>query len=187
MSRHTGNVKRMATLTAPNRTIVAVLFLIGGALQILGAVLGFANVGNSGGFYLLSNLLLGAAFVLMFLWFATTTLARAGYAVAAVGWLLLALGGLVNLGILGTLAVFIAVVGSVLAGVVVFLAHLFGREADILFLAAMIAGALNLLISQNSNVPSLLKVIIVVLFGVLLVIWAVRLLANRTSKAASSR
>ena len=56
MSRHTGNVKRMATLTAPNRTIVAVLFLVGGALQILGAVLGFANVGNSGGFYLLSAL-----------------------------------------------------------------------------------------------------------------------------------
>jgi hypothetical protein len=179
MSNHTGNVKRMATLTAPNRTIVAVLFLIGGALQILGAVLGFANVGNSGGFYLLSNLVLGAGFVLMFLWFATTTLARVAYAIAAAGWLLLALGGLVNLGILGTLAVFIAVVGSVLAGVVVFTAHLFGREADILFLAAMIAGALNLLISQNGNVPELLKAIIVVIFGALLVVWALRMLVNR--------
>ena len=128
MSKRTGNVKRMATLSAPNRTIVAVLFLVGGVLQILGALLGFANAGNSGGFYLLSNLLLGAGFVLMFAWFAATTLARVAYLVAAVGWLLLALTGLVNLGIVGTLAVFVAVVGSVLAGVVVFAAHVFGRE-----------------------------------------------------------
>jgi hypothetical protein len=187
MSKHTGNVKRMATLTAPNRTIVAVLFLVGGALQILGAVLGFTNVGNSGGFYLLSNLVLGAGFVLMFLWFATTMIAHVAYVVAAAGWLLLAVTGLLNLGILGTLVVFIAVVGSVLAGVVVFTAHVFGREADILFLAAMIAAALNLLVSQNSNVPGLLKAIIVVVFGVLLVLSSLAILGLRLSKSGRSR
>jgi hypothetical protein len=175
----------MATLSAPNRTIVAVLFLIGGALQVLGAVLGLANAGNSGAFYLLSNLVLGAGFVLMFAWFATTTIARVAYLIAAVGWLLLALGGLVVF--IGTLGVFVAVVGSLFAGVIVFTGHLFGREADILFLAAMIAGALNLLVSQNSNVPEVLKAIIVVVFGALLVVWAVLLLRNRTSKAKAAR
>jgi hypothetical protein len=184
MSKYTGKVQRMATLTAPNRTIVAVLFLVGGALQVLGAVLGFANAGNSGAFYLLSNLVLGVGFVLMFAWFATTTIARVAYLIAAVGWLLLALGGLVNVAFLGTLGVFVAVVGSLFAGVIVFTGHVFGREADILFLAAMIAGALNLLISQNSNVPGVLKAIIVVVFGALLVVWAVLLLRHRTSKAA---
>jgi hypothetical protein len=186
MSKHTGKVHLMATLTAPNRTIVAVLFLIGGALQVLGAVLGLANAGNSGAFYLLSNLVLGAGFVLMFAWFATTTIARVAYLIAAVGWLLLALGGLVNVAFIGTLGVFVAVVGSLFAGVIVFTGRVFGREADILFLAAMIAGALNLLVSQNSNVPGVLKAIIVVVFGALLVVWAVLLLRNRMSKAKTA-
>jgi hypothetical protein len=185
MSKLTGNVKWMATFSAPSRSIVAVLFLVGGALQILGAVLGLAHAGNSGAFYLLSNLVLGAGFVLMFAWFATTTVGRVAFLIAAVGWLLLALTGLVNLGIVGTLAVFVAVVGSLFAGVIVFTGHLFGREADILFLAAMIAGALNLLLSQNSNVPQFLKAIVVVVFGALLIVWAVLLLRKRASSATS--
>jgi hypothetical protein len=176
----------MATLTAPNRTIVAVLFLVAGALQILGAVLGLVNLGNAGGFYLLSNLALGVGFALMFAWFATTTVARVACLIAAIGWLLLALTGLLNLGVFGTLAVFVAVVGSVFAGVIVFTGRVFGREADILFLAAMIVGALNLLISQNSNVPGFLKAIVVVIFGALLVAWAVFLLGRRASKASTA-
>jgi hypothetical protein len=176
----------MATLTAPNRTIVAVLFLVAGALQILGAVLGLVGLGNSGGFYLLSNLALGVGFALMFAWFASATMARVAYLIAAIGWLLLALTGLLNLGVFGTLAVFVAVVGSVFAGVIVFTGRVFGREADILFLAAMIVGALNLLISQNSNVPEFLKAIVVVIFGALLVAWAALLLGRRPSKATTA-
>ena len=177
----------MATLTAPNRSIVAVLFLVAGALQILGAVLGLVNLGNAGGFYLLSNLALGVGFALMFAWFAATTVARVAYLIAAIGWLLLALTGLLDLGVFGTLAVFVAVVGSVFAGVIVFTGRVFGREADILFLAAMIVGALNLLISQNSNVPEFLKAIVVVIFGALLVAWAALLLGRRPSKATTAR
>jgi hypothetical protein len=64
----------------------------------------------------------------------------------------------------------------------VFTGRVFGREANILFLAAMIAGALNLLLSQNSNVPQLLEAIVVVVFGALLVVWAVLLLSRRTSR-----
>jgi hypothetical protein len=184
MSRDTGNVERMATLTAPNRTIVAVLFLVGGALQVLGAILGLANVGNSAAFYLLSNLALGIAFVLMFAWFATTTITRVAYLIAAIGWLLLAIAGLLNQGGIGTLGVFVAVVGSLFAGVIVFTGHVFGRQPDILFLAAMIAGALNLLLSQNGNVPGLLEAIIVVVFGALLVVSAVLMLGRRSSRAA---
>jgi hypothetical protein len=183
MRVHTGSVKWMTTVTASHRSIVAIVFLVGGALQVLGAVLGLAQIGNSGAFYLLSNLALGAGFVLLFAWYAASTVARVAYLVAAVGWLLLALGALVSLGVVGTLALFIAVIGSVFSGVIVFTGHVFGRLGDILFLAAMIAGALNLLASQNSNVPAVLKAALVVLFGALLVVWAVLLLGNRATKS----
>ena len=109
----------VATISAPNRTIVAVLFLVGGALQILGALVGLAHAGNSGGFYLLSNLALGAGFALMIAWLASTTVARIAYFIAALGWALLALTSLLNLGVVGQIAVFVAIVGSVFAGIVV--------------------------------------------------------------------
>jgi len=184
MRGRTGSVKWMTTVTASHRSIVAIVFLVGGALQVLGAVLGVANAGNSGAFYLLSNLALGAGFVLLFAWYAASTVARVAYLVAGVGWLLLAIGSLVNLGVVGTLALFIAIIGSVFSGVVVFTAHVFGRQADIVFLAAMIAGALNLLASQNSNVPGLLKAALVIVFGALLIVWAVLLVGNRATKSA---
>ncbi len=55
----------------------------------------------------------------------------------------------------------------------------FRREASILFLVAMIVGGVNLLLSQNGNVPAVLKTLVVVAFGVLLVISAVLLLRRR--------
>jgi hypothetical protein len=172
----------MATVSAPNRTIVAVVFLVGGALQILGAVVGLANSGNSGGFYLLSNLAIGAAFALMMAWFAVTTIARVGYFIAALGWLLLALTGLINLGIVGQVAVFVAIVGSVFAALIVISSRPFDGQADILLFVGMIVGAVNLLLSQNENVPSLLRALVVVVFGALLVVAGILMLGKRLSR-----
>jgi hypothetical protein len=167
----------MATVSAPNRSIIAWLFIAGGALQILGALVAIANAGNAGAIYAISNIAIGMAFVLMVAWLATSTLARVAYLIAAIGWLLLALTSLINLGIVGTLALFIAVIGSLFAGVIVFSSHLFGRQTDILFLAAMIVGAANLLLSQNSNVPAIVDTVVVIAFGALLLIagiWMIR-------------
>ncbi len=185
MRERTGSIRKMATVSAPNRTIVAVVFLVGGALQILGALVGLGNSGNSGGFYLLSNLAIGAGFALMIAWFALTTIARVAYWIAAIGWLLLALTSLLNLGLVGQIAVFVAIVGCVFAGVIVFSTRPFGGRADILFLAAMIAGAVNLLFSQNGNVPNLLKAVVVVVFGALLVAASILILGKRLTKPAS--
>jgi hypothetical protein len=169
----------MATVTAPNRTIVAVIFLVGGALQVLGAIIGLANAGNAGGFYLLSNLAIGAGFALLIAWYATTTIARVAYFIAALGWLLLALTSLVNLGVVGTVALFIAVVGSLFAAVIVISGRPFRGQADILFFVAMIIGAVNLLLSQNGNVPGLIRALVVVVFGALLVAAALAMRAIR--------
>jgi hypothetical protein len=169
----------MATVSAPNRTIVAVIFLVGGALQALGAIIGLANVGNAGGFYLLSNLAIGAGFALLVARYATTTIARVAYFIAALGWLLLALTSLVNLGVVGTVALFIAVVGSLFAAVIVLSGRPFRGQADILFFVAMIIGAVNLLLSQNGNVPGLIRALVVVVFGALLVAAALAMRAVR--------
>jgi hypothetical protein len=169
----------MATVSAPNRTIVAVIFLVGGALQVLGAIIGLANAGNAGGFYLLSNLAIGAGFALLIAWYASTTIARVAYFIAALGWLLLALTSLVNLGVVGTVGLFIAVVGSLFAAVIVISGRPFRGQADILFFVAMIIGAVNLLLSQNGNVPGLIRALVVVVFGALLVAAALAMRAIR--------
>jgi hypothetical protein len=169
----------MATVSTPNRTIVAVIFLVGGALQVLGAVVGLANAGNSGGFYLLSNLALGAGFALLVAWYASATIARIAYFIAAVGWLLLALTSLVNLGVVGTVALFIAVLGSLFAGVIVISGRPFAGQADILFFVGMIVGAVNLLLSQNGNVPNLIRALVVAVFGALVVAAAIAIRAIR--------
>jgi hypothetical protein len=169
----------MATVTAPNRSIISWLFIAGGALQILGGIIGLANAGNIGAIYAISNIAIGIAFVLLMVWFAATMLARVAYLIAAVGWLLLALTSLINLGIFGTVAIFVAIIGSVFAGVIVFSGRPFGKQADILFFAAMIVGALNLLLSQNGNVPEILKTVVVVAFGALLVLAGIWMLRRR--------
>jgi hypothetical protein len=169
----------MATVSAPNRTIIAVLFLAGGALQIFGALVGIAHAGNSGGFYLLSNLALGAGFALMIAWLASTTIARVAYFVAALGWLLLAITSLLNLGPVNSVAVFVAVVGSLFAGIVVMMARPFAGQADILFFVAMLIGAANLLMSQLGNVPGVLLALVVVVFGALLMAASLVMLGKR--------
>jgi hypothetical protein len=173
----------MATVSAPNSTIIAVLFLVGGALQILGALVGLANSGNSGGFYLLSNLVLGAGFALMIAWLASTTIARVAYFVAALGWLLLALTSLLNLGPVNSVAVFIAIIGTLFASVVVMMERPFAGQADILFFVALLVGAVNLLLSQIGNVPGILLALVVVVFGALLVVASLVMLGKRITKA----
>jgi hypothetical protein len=172
----------MATVSAPNRTIIAILFLVGGALQILGALVGLAHAGNSGGFYLLSNLALGAGFALMIAWLASTTIARVAYFVAALGWLLLALTSLLNLGPVNSVAVFIAIVGSLFAGIVVMMARPFASRADILFFVALLVGAVNLLMTQIGNVPGILLALVVVVFGALLIAASLVMLGKRLSR-----
>jgi hypothetical protein len=176
----------MATISASNRSIVGGVFIIGGALQVLGALLGFANVGNSGGFYLLSNLVLGVGFVLLLVWFASTNVARAGYFIAALGWLMLAVSGLINFPFLSEAATLIAIVGTVFAGVIVIMGRPFGGKAsiyaDTIFFVAMLVGALELLLSQNGNVPNVVRALSVVLFGALLVAAGILILGKRLSR-----
>jgi hypothetical protein len=170
----------MATVTAPNRSIIGWLFAAGGLLQIIGAVVGFANVGgNVGGIYAISNIAIGIAFVLMIAWIATTTVARIAYFIAAIGWLLLALTSLINLGLLGNVGLYLAIIGSIFSAVIVMSTRPFAQRADILFLVAMVLGAINLLLSQNANVPSVVEFVVILAFGAALVAAGILIVRRR--------
>jgi hypothetical protein len=169
----------MPSAPAQHRRILGLAFLVGGALQIVAALVALGNAGNSSALYALSNILIGIGFALMMAWLASTTIARVAYLVAAVGWLLLALTSLLNLGILGTLALFVAIIGSIFAGVVVFSSRPFRGRADIVFFVAVVVGAANLLLSQNANVPGLLRTLVVVVFGALLITAGALMLQRR--------
>ena len=140
----------------------------GGALQIIGAIVGATGSGDASGIYAISNLAIGGAFVLMALWLGASTLARVAYVVAAVGWLLLAIISLIHVPILGTLAFFIAAIGSIFAGIVVYSAKVFSERANVTFLVAMILGAVELLATQV-GIPGILETILVILFGAALI------------------
>jgi hypothetical protein len=169
----------MATVTAPNRSIIGWLFLAGGVLQVVGAIVALANDGNWAGIYAISNVAIGIGFVLMIAWLATTTFNRIAYFIAAIGWLLLALTSLIDLGLLGDVGLYLAIIGSVFTAVVVLGGRPFGGRTDILFFAAMIVGAVNLLLSQNGNVPALLETIVVVVFGALLIVSGIFMFRRR--------
>jgi hypothetical protein len=169
----------MATVSAPNRSIVAWLFVAGGVLQIIAVAVALGNAGDPNALYAISNLALGVGFALLAAWMSPTIVSTVAYVIAAAGWLLLALTTIVNLGFVGSVALFIAIVGSIFAGVIVFTSHPFAPTADRLFLAAMIAGAINLLLSQNHNVPSFLEDLVIIAFGGLLVAAGVMILRRR--------
>ncbi|HEX4444763.1 MAG TPA: hypothetical protein VHZ81_14435 [Galbitalea sp.] len=158
----------MATVTAPNRSIIGWLLVAGGVLQVVGAVVHFANDGNFGAIYAISNIAIGVAFVLMIAWIAVTTVSRIAYFVAAVGWLLLALTSLIDLGLIGQVGLYLAIIGSVFSGVIVLSTRPFSQRSDIIFFVALVLGAIDLLLSQNSNVPSIVEFVVVIVFGVAL-------------------
>jgi sulfite exporter TauE/SafE len=73
-------------------------------------------------------------------------------------------------------------VGSVFAALIVISSRPFAGQADILLFVGMIVGAVNLLLSQNENVPSLLRALVVVVFGALLVVAGILMLGKRLSR-----
>ncbi len=85
----------------------------------------------------------------------------------------------------GTVAVFIAVVGSLFAAVIVISSRPFAGQADILLFVGMIVGAVNLLLSQYGAVPNLLRALIVVVFGALLVVASLVMLGRKLPSRAA--
>jgi hypothetical protein len=153
-----------------NQSLIGWLIAAAGALQILAVLISITGSGDSSAVYFLSNVGIGAAFILIMLWAGKSRTASIVYDVAAAGWLLLALGSILNLGFLFTLALVVALAGGVIASCFVFLGHVFGARANISFVIAMALGAVNLLLVLLGGAPGWVSVPIVILFGAALIV-----------------
>ena len=157
------------TRTSGGSSLVGWFFLASGIVYLLGLL--FNNVLHVlvGGWWdFFAFALLAVGLFLLFLW-RTDLLLRIAFIVAAVGWALLAIGSVAALGGLVTLAIILALIGTLVAGILVFMRHLFTRNADLVFLLMAIFAALVLLAAWAAFLGGTLGVIIAVIFGILLV------------------
>ena len=161
----------MATTQTSSRPLVGILFIVAGALALLVLLLAYVAPGAPITWLgLLTDLALGVAFLLMGLSKAMNTLERVAFIVGAVGWLLLALNGLVSLGGLVTVAVILALVGSLAAGILVWVHSTFTRRTNLWFLIAMIVAAIFLLNALLPFATGAIDTVLILLFGAALVI-----------------
>jgi len=153
--------------------------LIGGAMLLLALGLYYAaqyvptlvSVSNQW-FYVLSEISLVVAFIAFGTSGAVGGLGRLAFAAGAVGWLIIAGTRLVSgaPGVLGTVGLTLALLGSLIGGVVVVALHVLRRSARLAVLVTFLLGALYLLNTEVSVVPSAVDGPLAALFGLGLVI-----------------
>ena len=158
--------------TSGGSSLVGWFFLASGIVYLLGLLFARIAPAISGIWWnFIAYALLAVGLFLLFLW-RTSTLLRVAFVVAAVGWALLAIGSLASLGGVAILAILLALIGTLVAGILVFLRHLFTRNADLAFLLMAIFAAL-LLLALGGWVAFLggtLGLIIAIVFGILLAV-----------------
>ncbi len=158
--------------TSGGSSLVGWFFLASGIVYLLGLLFNDIVHSLTGGFWnFIAFALLAVGFFLLFLW-RTSMLLRVAFIVAAVGWALLAIGSVASLGAVATLAVLLALIGTLVAGILVFVRHLFWRNADIAFLVMAIIAALWLLgfIGWIGVLGGTLGLILAIIFGIMLVV-----------------
>jgi hypothetical protein len=160
------------TRNSAGSSLVGWFILASGVVYLLGLLFNdLIHVLTGGGWDFVAFALLAVGFFLLFLW-RTSTLLRVAFIVAAVGWALLAIGSLTSLGTtVGTIATLLALIGTLVAGILVFVRHLFTRNADIVFLLLAIFAALLLLgvIPGITFLAGAIGLVFAIIFGVLLV------------------
>ena len=158
------------TRTSGGSSLVGWFFLASGIVYLLGLLFNDVIHALQGGFWnFIAFLLLAIGFFLLFLW-RTSTILRAAFIVAAVGWALLAIGSVASIGGASIIAILLALIGTLVAGILVFMRHLFTRNADLVFLLMAIFAALLLLATWIAFLDGTLGLIIAIVFGILLVV-----------------
>jgi hypothetical protein len=149
------------------------MFIVAGVLILLELLL--SRVAPSGldvWLVFIAYAALAVAFVVLFLG-RSDLLARLAFIVAAVGWAILAIAEVAGVGPLITIGIILALIGTVVAGIMVFVRNLFSRSASVAFLVAAIAAGLLLLSELVSFLPATLSLILEVIFGIMLIITGV--------------
>lgn len=166
----------MAAVSTSRRSIAGIILAIAGALLLLNVILGFANVTALGHWLgTLANLAIGVAFLILAISSFRNTLARIALVVAAVGFLLLALGAVVALpSPLGTLAAVAAAVGTLVAAIVLYIGKEITNLSAIAFIVTavilaiiVLAPLVNLALGTFGTVLALLFALGVLITGIL--------------------
>ncbi len=163
---------RTASRSSAGSFLVGWFFLASGVLYLLGLFFNQAIHALEGPWWdFFAFALLAVGFFLLFLW-RTSLLLRVAFIVAAVGWAILAIGEVAALGSAAlTVGSLLALIGTLVAGILAFLRHLFNRNADIVVLLLAIVAALLLLavIPGFTFLGGTIGLILSVVFGILLV------------------
>jgi hypothetical protein len=163
----------MATTTTSSRPLVGILFIIAGALALLTLLLAYVAPGALPSWFPpLTSLALGVGLLLMGLSRSMNVLERVAFIVGAVGWILLALNGFTGGGLGGviTVALILALVGSLAAGILVWIHSTFTRRTNLWFLIAMIITAIFVLNQLLPFAAGIIATLLVLLFGASLVV-----------------
>jgi hypothetical protein len=166
----------MAAVSNSRRSLAGIILAIAGALLLLGVLLGFASVTALGSWpTTLAYLAIGIAFLILAISSFRNTLARIALVVAAVGFLLLALGAVVALpSPIGTIALIAAAVGLLVAAIVLYVGKEITNLSAIAFIATAVifalivfAPLLGLALGTFGTVLALLFAIGVLITGIL--------------------
>jgi len=159
------------TRTTGGRSLVGWFVLAAGVVYLLGIL--FSHIATtlaSGWWNFFAFALLAVGLFLLFLW-RTSTLLRVAFIVGAVGWALLAINSVAALGTaVVTIATLLALIGTLVAGILAFMRHTFTRNADLAFLLMAIFAALVLLAVWATFLGGTLGLIIAIIFGILLIV-----------------
>ena len=136
----------MAALSRSRRSAAGIAFIVGGALMLLGIILGYAAINFGNVISFLANLAIAVGFFVLALGSVANRVAQVALFVAAAGWALMALGAVVALpsGI-GTLAAVAAAVGGVVGAVVLYRGKEITDRSAIAFIVTTAIAALLLL------------------------------------------
>jgi hypothetical protein len=136
----------MTTTTPARRPVVGLLLALAGLLEVLAILFTYFAPSLDGAWLGITvDAALALAFLLLFLGRSVPLVLRIFFVIATIGWAILAIDEVVSLGIVQTIGIWLALVGSLISGVLVLSRVLFSSLASVLFLLATIALAVVLL------------------------------------------
>lgn len=157
----------MAEMSTSRRSIAGIILAIAGALLLINVILGFASVTALGVWPgVLANLAIGIAFLILAIASFRNTLARIALIVAAVGFLLLALGAIVALpSPIGLIASIAAALGTLVAAIVLYVGKEITNIAAIAFIVTGVVLALLTLLPLANVALGTFGTVLVLLYA----------------------
>jgi hypothetical protein len=173
--------KNMARISTSRRATTGIVLIVAGALFVLAALLPLVTV-SFPWFIVLADAAMAVALGILGFGAVNNTVAKITLIAAAIGWAILAIGGLgiAFPGVLLTIAAIVAGVGGLIAAIVIYVGKEVNNTAALLFIVAMALGLLYLLGVTGTLAYGGVGVFITILFGAALIVTGV--LFRRTER-----